>query len=314
MAPEQARDASTVDIRADIYGLGGTLFWCLTGAGAFPRRAAANWRCWSSAMTPAAASRCARARPPAGTGAVVRMMALRPDDRYPTPQEVMAGAAAVPAARLALRQGPVAAGPCAGRGWPSRQQGARHAPRAGRSTTSRDPLLLPRCSSRRARCGEAADGAGGAGGGPDLQPDLVLLDVNMPRMSGPRGAGALRAEPPLANLKVIMFSGHGQRPTSWRHDAGRGRRLPLQAVQRPAVLRAGQAALRLKEAQDRSDLLNHAAAVGERRRWRPRPTPAPAGWSRSASALVHGAGPAGATARERRRQPPGAHARQEGQN
>ena len=31
MAPEQAQDASTVDIRADIYGLGGTLFWCLTG-------------------------------------------------------------------------------------------------------------------------------------------------------------------------------------------------------------------------------------------------------------------------------------------
>ena len=31
MAPEQARDASSVDIRADIYGLGATLFWCLTG-------------------------------------------------------------------------------------------------------------------------------------------------------------------------------------------------------------------------------------------------------------------------------------------
>ena len=31
MAPEQARDASTVDIRADIYSLGGTMFWALTG-------------------------------------------------------------------------------------------------------------------------------------------------------------------------------------------------------------------------------------------------------------------------------------------
>src|SRR5262249_51228518 len=31
MAPEQAHDASAVDIRADVYGLGGILFWCITG-------------------------------------------------------------------------------------------------------------------------------------------------------------------------------------------------------------------------------------------------------------------------------------------
>ena len=31
MAPEQTQDASAVDIRADIYGLGGTLYWALTG-------------------------------------------------------------------------------------------------------------------------------------------------------------------------------------------------------------------------------------------------------------------------------------------
>ena len=31
MAPEQALDSGSVDIRADIFGLGGTLYWCLTG-------------------------------------------------------------------------------------------------------------------------------------------------------------------------------------------------------------------------------------------------------------------------------------------
>ena len=36
MAPEQASDPTQVDIRTDIFGLGATLFFALTGASAFP--------------------------------------------------------------------------------------------------------------------------------------------------------------------------------------------------------------------------------------------------------------------------------------
>ena len=36
LAPEQAMDAHNVDIRADIYSLGCTLFYLLTGRGSVP--------------------------------------------------------------------------------------------------------------------------------------------------------------------------------------------------------------------------------------------------------------------------------------
>jgi serine/threonine protein kinase len=38
IAPEQALDAASADIRADIYALGGTLFWCLIGRYPFPAK------------------------------------------------------------------------------------------------------------------------------------------------------------------------------------------------------------------------------------------------------------------------------------
>ena len=90
MAPEQARDASTVDIRADIYGLGGTLFWCLTGKLPFPfqgnpvealtRRLTAN----------APSIRTVAPEIPQELDHVVaKMMALTPEERYADPQAVM---------------------------------------------------------------------------------------------------------------------------------------------------------------------------------------------------------------------------------
>lgn len=90
LAPEQAQDASAVDIRADVYGLGGTLYWCLTGRPPFSCEGgpAASLLRRLSQQPP----RARDANPSVSVeldAVVARMMALDPADRYPTPQAVM---------------------------------------------------------------------------------------------------------------------------------------------------------------------------------------------------------------------------------
>jgi response regulator RpfG family c-di-GMP phosphodiesterase len=87
MAPEQARDASSVDIRADIFGLGGTLYYCLTGRKPFPPESNVRQSLVQRQFQSPPSVRTVRTEVPAALDAVVaRMMALKPDDRYPDPQ------------------------------------------------------------------------------------------------------------------------------------------------------------------------------------------------------------------------------------
>src|SRR5262249_32525955 len=88
MAPEQAENSRAVDIRADIYALGGTLYQLLTGSVPFPGGTLVDKLQRHYHEIPAALSRW-RNDIPAGLSAVVeRMMAKRPDQRYQTPAEV----------------------------------------------------------------------------------------------------------------------------------------------------------------------------------------------------------------------------------
>src|SRR5690606_39557729 len=43
-----------------------------------------------------------------------------------------------------------------------------------------------------------------------LRPDVVLLDVGLPGMSGYEVAERLRAEPGLAGLRLVALTGYGQ--------------------------------------------------------------------------------------------------------
>jgi DNA-binding NarL/FixJ family response regulator len=55
-------------------------------------------------------------------------------------------------------------------------------------------------------CGEAVDGVDALEQAPRLNPDLIILDLAMPRMNGFETARKLRAYSPL--LAIILFTGH----------------------------------------------------------------------------------------------------------
>lgn len=90
IAPEQASDASTVDIRADIYSLGGTLFWALTGAVPFPSQASLRQRIVTRFVQSPPSIRKYRPEIPLKVDSIVaHMMSPNPNERYSAPQLVM---------------------------------------------------------------------------------------------------------------------------------------------------------------------------------------------------------------------------------
>lgn len=95
LAPEQSRNPSGVDIRADIYSLGCTLFHMLAGQPPFPGGTAIHKIYMHQSQEPAPPLESHRPDVPAGLAAVVKkMMAKNPDDRYRTPAAVAAALSA----------------------------------------------------------------------------------------------------------------------------------------------------------------------------------------------------------------------------
>jgi tetratricopeptide (TPR) repeat protein len=88
-APEQAVDSHEVDIRADIYSLGASLYFLLTGRPVFPEGTVAEKLSWHQMKRPRPIGEY-RKDVPAGLAAVAdRMMAKAPSDRYQEPAEVV---------------------------------------------------------------------------------------------------------------------------------------------------------------------------------------------------------------------------------
>lgn len=255
LAPEQARDAFKVDIRADIYSLGATLYWCLTGTVPFPSQESFTHALIARQTQAAPSVRVRRSEVPAELDAVVqRMMATDPDDRYLTPTAVLG-------ALLPFRQRDSGAAS-------ARINTAAALPPSGAESEEHAHLVLIVDDEKDVRdlcanalqaagfvCGQAENGASAIAADADKQYDLVLLDIDMPEMSGREVLRQLRANPHTANQKIVMFSGRAS-PDEMAQMLATGAddylTKPFSVVQLSARIRA---AVRLKEAQDRSDLL-----------------------------------------------------------
>jgi serine/threonine protein kinase len=88
LAPEQALDSHGVDIRADIYSLGATFYFCLTGRTPFTEGTVAQKLIWHQTRQPKPIKQT-RPEVPDGLAALIeRMMSKDPAQRPQTPQEV----------------------------------------------------------------------------------------------------------------------------------------------------------------------------------------------------------------------------------
>ncbi|HYV36260.1 MAG TPA: protein kinase, partial [Gemmataceae bacterium] len=267
MAPEQAKDASTVDIRADIYGLGGTLYWCLTGKVPFPTCASATESLLRRMGEPPPSVRAVFPDISIELDAVVqRMMAVDPNERFATPQAVM---------RAML---PFLNANAAGRATlqPSSLMSAQAAEQPGASALSAhghrvlivddEQSVRDFCravlQSQGISCGEADCGLSALEAAESAPYDLILLDVNLPNLHGLEVLKRLRETPPSPHLKIMMFSGMSSSDEMAKMLlAGADDCLtkPFSIIQLQCRV---QNALRLKDAQDKGEMLTrHLLAV-----------------------------------------------------
>jgi serine/threonine protein kinase len=93
VAPEQIANSHKVDVRADVYALGATLYFLLAGHPPFPTGTVSQKLLWHRTKEPTAVCQV-RPAVPAGLGDVVaRMMAKDPYARPQTPADVVAALA-----------------------------------------------------------------------------------------------------------------------------------------------------------------------------------------------------------------------------
>lgn len=123
IAPEQASDARTSDIRSDIYSLGCTLYFLLTGQPPFPDGTAMEKMSSHLHVRPTPLTDLRDDVPADLAGLVDRMMVKSPDERFQTPSELLTAIGGIES----------------GTGNPSRSESLHEAPASKFTAANRTP-------------------------------------------------------------------------------------------------------------------------------------------------------------------------------
>ena len=214
IAPEQVQDAHKVDIRADIYGLGGVLYWCLTGSPPFPSQGGFLKDLANRLLQQPPSLLKARPDLPFELDQVIqKLMALDPEDRYATPQVVMR--ALLPFLKTEMREHTMIASLPA---QPPESASSKLGDTICCAARTYQILLVDDEPGIRAYCkfllqanGMVCDEADGGEAALRMTRakdyDLLILDFNMGDISGSDVCRRLREDPPSPNMKIIMASG-----------------------------------------------------------------------------------------------------------
>jgi response regulator RpfG family c-di-GMP phosphodiesterase/serine/threonine protein kinase len=265
MAPEQARDARAVDIRADLYALGGVLHWLLAGQKPFPGDRPPLEELLARQRESPPPLRQLRPEVPQELEAIVsQMMAQDPNHRYPTPLAVITALNAF--LDPSQSRPPLLGAPTDHDRFTTdtlfdiRLAGPEASPAENGRLTHR-VLVVSARAEYRAYCREELEGHGieclGAQSATEVLDwllrapcDLLLIDGELPDGDGPELCRELRAEPPAPHLKLILVTpdGSARPPAEAPADDYLAHTAPAHEL--AARVKLG---LRLKDAEDRGD-------------------------------------------------------------
>jgi response regulator RpfG family c-di-GMP phosphodiesterase len=205
MAPEQSHDPSAVGKSADIYGLGATLFWLLTGQPPYPFAKTVGAVLRKLQQDPPRRVRELKPDVPAALDELVAHMLDRDPTRRPAaPVEVMHALSPYLSAEVLLAAGPAV-------GAAATDPAANTRPKRALIVDDQAPV---RMFHRRlleqmgCECVEADDGPAALKAAEEPF-DLVLLDVRMPGMDGFEVCRRMRERAPQSHVKIIVVSGNG---------------------------------------------------------------------------------------------------------